>query len=269
MISLDIKFSDDPKFQHLQDTLRVLAYVFTHHIDLWLQMYRNLNFMLTGFTNLTASMFFNHLMKSNAESSEISKEHFNIVANTFVEAIKQTPTLKRYVENDGDAVLTMWKFCHYLFVPVRLNEDTIPLDVKVNSLKRWITTVFVIPFNIEYTSKFSNLIKRYNVIHDGIEKMTDMAIQQFKTNIKIDWINKIINDYYNVGQFTQEFIRTFMYVLVLSSIDILKKYNPFVKEACAINPNYDGRWIPSFGDEMINIQLRKINELTPLVKLRD
>lgn len=270
MISLDIKFSDDPKFQHMADTLRALSFVFVHHIDIWLKLYSNLNYMMMGFGNLTASMFFNHFMKTSSETSEISSEHLNVIANTFLGAISQTPTLKRYSETGvSDPVITMWSFCHYFFVPVRLNEDTIPQEMKVQSLKRWITTIFVIPFNIEYCSKYSNLIKKYTIINEGKDKLTPNAISQFKNNIKIEWINKIISDYYTVGQFTQEFIRTMMYMVILSSIDILKKYNPFIKETCTINPSYDGRWIPAFGDEMVNEQLKKINELTNLVRLKD
>lgn len=269
MNSLDIKFSDDPRFQHLPDTLRALTYVFTHHIGSWLQMYSNLNFMISGFGDLTAGAFFNHLMKSNSTTSEISREFLNIISNTFAEAIKRTPTLKKYIETDEDSVMIMWNFCHFFFVPVRLNDDTIPTNIKIDSLRRWLTTVFILPFNIEYCSKYSGLIKRYNIIHEGIDRFTTDKIKTFENDIAPEWINKVINEYYTTNHFTQEFIRTMMYIVILSSIDILKKYNPFIKEACSINPEYDGRWIPAFGDEMFNSQLKKINELTPLVKLKD
>ena len=269
MISLDVKFSDDPAFQHIGDSLRALAYVFVHHIDMWLKLYADLKFMMDGFADITASMFFNHLMKSSG-TEELSVSMLNIIANTFMEAIKETPVLKRYADTKTDPVMGMWKFCHYFFVPVRLNDESIPQDVKIESLRKWLTTIFVIPFNAEYCSKYSSVVKKYTLISEGRDKLTQNAVVQFKDNIKVDWINKIIAEYY-VGKatFTLEFVRLTMHVALLSSIDILKKYNPFVKEACAINPNYDGRWVPSFGDEMVNTQLKKINELTVMVKLKD
>lgn len=269
MISLDIKFTDDPAFQHMNDTLRTLAYVFAHHIDIWLKLYSDLNYTMAEFVDITASMVFNHFMKSTNNEYELSVPMLNIIANTFTEAVKQTPILKRYVETKSDPVMTMWKFCHYFFVPVRLNEDTIPQHVKVESLRKWLTTIFTIPFNVEYCSKFASVVKHYTEISEGKDKMTPSAIKQFKENIKIDWINQIINEYYSKDQLTQKFIRLVMHVALLSSIDILKKYNPFIKEACTINPNYDGRWVPAFGDEMVNTQLKKIDELTKYVRLRD
>ena len=268
MISLDVKFSDDPAFQHIGDSLRALTYTFVHHIDVWLKLYSDIYSSTTGFVDISASMMFNHFMKTASNTNELSISMLNIIANTFTEAIKETPVLKRYIETQSDPVMTMWKFCHYFFVPVRLNDDTIPQDVKIDSMRKWLTTIFTIPFSIEYCSKFASAIKRYNDIAEGKNRLTQETIKLFK-EIKCDWINKIINEYYSKNQFTQEFIRLFMHVAILSSIDILKKYNPFIKEACHINKDYDGRWVPAFGDEMVNTQLKKINELTKYVKLGD
>lgn len=269
MNTLDIKFSDDPRFQHIADSLKALAYVFVHHIDIWIKTYESLEYMIMGFRDLSASQFFNHFIKSSEETSTMSDSTLSIIANTFLEAAKTMPIMKRYADDgSSDAVSLMWNMCHYFFVPVRLDDDTIPKDIKMKSLKYWLTAIFILPFNPEYASRYVNLVKKYTIVNESKNKLTPDKLAQF-SGIKVDWMGKIIADYYTTGHATQEFVRVVMHLALLSSIDILKKYNPFIREACAINPNYDGRWIPPFGDEMINTQLRKINELTPLVKVKE
>ena len=268
MTSLDIRFSDDPVFQYMADTVRALSYVFVHHIDLWLKLSDDLAYMMPTLTDITASEFFNYFLMDPSKNP-LNDNTLNMIANTFVEAVTETPTLKRYVDLSLNQVAIMWRYCSYLFVPVRLNKESIPNNVKYDTLKHWIVTVFVLPFNVEYASKYANIIKRYTIVKEGKDKLTPENIAQFKSNIKIDWINKIINEYYTSGQFTQEFIRTVMYYLILSSIDILKKYNPRIAEGRAICKEYDGTWLVPFGDKMVDTQLQKTGSLTPLVRLKE
>lgn len=267
MLSLNLKYSDDPKYQHIADTLRALTYMFAHHIDIWLKLSDDIETISTGFSDLSASKFFNHLMQSDSETSELKAFDFGIVANTFIQAIKSTPILKRYVNEKEDAITSMWKFCKYFFCPVRLNDATVPEGVKINSLRRWLTTVFTLPFNKEYAVKFANLVKKYNYTTEAKQRFNadPRKVENFKQVIKPDFTTAVIGEYYSEGSFAQEFLRTFMDIVVLSSIDILKKYNPFIKEARVINPAYDGRWIMPFGDEMFSAQLRQLDSLKKFV----
>lgn len=275
MIQFNIKFSDDPKFQHIGDTLRALAYVFVHHIDLWLKLVDELSYII-NIPNITAKAVFNHFQLS--ELSELSNiplpkhslddNNLTMVANTFTEAIKETPTLKRYVDEKMDVIFTMWDFCSYLFVPVRLTKNDLPDRKKINGLRYWLLTVFTLPFNIEYAFRYLNIIKRYDIIKEGKDKLTPANVEQFKNSINKDWINKIINEYYTAGQFTQEFIRTVMRFIILSSIDIMKHYNCRIEDGYKICKEFDGTWLIA-EDIMVVAQNQKIASLTPLVKIKD
>ena len=36
-----VKFKEDPKFIHIDETMRCLTYVFMHHIDIWIGLCQN------------------------------------------------------------------------------------------------------------------------------------------------------------------------------------------------------------------------------------
>ena len=118
--------------------------------------------------------------------------------------------------------------------------------------------------------KYANVVKKYSSTTEAKSRFnaTPSKIDNFKMVIKPDFINVVIGEYYTVGSFAQEFLRTFMDLVLLSSIDIIKVYNPFIKEACVINPKYDGRWIAPFGDEMFSAQLRHLDSLKKYVNVK-
>ena len=101
-----VKFKEDPKFIHIDETLRCLTYVFMHHIDIWISLCQNNINSGTGYNTMTeidAGRVFNSLlitspMSSNTiNKSELTDEQFSLVTNTFKNYVtKNTATKMSY-----------------------------------------------------------------------------------------------------------------------------------------------------------------------------
>jgi len=272
-LSFNTRYKNDLKFINLSDTLKSLTYTFIHHIDLWLDLARRLESLYLSSVELNAGDLFNTLMKTYQTYENISNEselldsQLQQVAKTFVESISETPKLSRFTQHNvkSDAILTMWEYCHYFFVPVRLNQESIPDVVKLQTMRKWLTVVFTLPFYTDYTRKYLNTINNVEYIEEGRSTLKNPdKIENIINKINISWIIGIINEVYNPDVFLQNFIRTFMHVSLMASIEILKKYNPFIVDCTKINPNYDGTWIISL-DPMFSEQLFKISSLLKLL----
>ena len=67
-----IKFKDDPKFIHIDETLRCLTYIFMHHMDIWISLCQNNISSGTGYNTMTdidAGRVFNSLLITSPMAS--------------------------------------------------------------------------------------------------------------------------------------------------------------------------------------------------------
>lgn len=275
-MSTKIKFRDDPKFIHLDDTLRCLAYVFIHHLDIWVQLAQKQMSPDAGRSyaemgTIDAGRIFNNLLLTQPFSStflsqtEMSEKQYESVVNTFVNCVSRHPKLAFHAKAYDDPYECMWEFCHYLFVPVRLQHDSIPRDIRMNSLRKWVNVVFTLPFIKDYTDKYVSIISNISFLQDVFNRLTDDAskIEKF-TQIDAEWTYNTIARSYNKDNPTQIFVRLFMNVLVIASVEILKKYCPNYHQCAAVNPDYDGNWLNPFDHQHMD-HLQEINKLTALL----
>lgn len=277
-MSQRIKFKEDPKFIHLDQTLKCLAYCFVHHLDYWIQIAsqqsttewsRSLQMM----GNVDAGRIYNNLLisqpfgKEFVTNTELSESQYEDVVATFNAAVMKQPKLSYIAKHIGDPHECMWEFCHYLFVPVRMQAESIPKNMRMQSLKKWIDVVFTLPFNSTYTNKFSTAINNVGYIQDVFNKLIDdpTKISRF-TQIEDSWVFNTIARTYNKDHPTQMFIRLFMNILLVSSVEILKKYCPNFSQCVAVNPDYDGSWLNPFDPQHMT-HLQEINKLTTLLSL--
>ena len=277
-MSLRIKFKDDPKFIHLDDTLKCLAYCFIHHLDIWVQLaHQQMNSewgnTLFASGNIDAGRIYNNLMLSQPfgstyiSNTELSENQYESVVLTFNAAVEKQPKLSFMAKKITDPYECMWEFCHYLFIPVRLQHDSIPKDVRMNSLRKWVNVVFTLPFIRAYTEKYINAINNVTFIQDVMNKLIDdpPKVEKF-TQIEDSWVYNSIARTYNKENPTQIFIRLYMNVLIIASVEILKKYCPNYHQCASINPDYDGTWLNPFDNQHME-HLQEINKLTALVSV--
>lgn len=274
-MSTKIKFRDDPKFIHLDDTLRCLAYVFIHHLDIWIslvqkQLQEDSTRSYLSEPNLDAGKLFNNLLLAQPFNNtflqtELSERQYEIILNTFQQAVLKNKTLAFYAKTFTDPNECMWEFCHYLFIPVRLQYDSIPKDIRIRSLRKWINIVFTLPFIKTYTDKYITTINNANFLQDVYNRLSDdpSKIERF-TQIDTDWTFGTINRSYNKDNPTQIFVRLFMNIMLIASVEILKKYCPNFHQCVAVNPDFDGNWLNPFDHQHMD-HLQEINKLTVLL----
>ena len=274
-----VNFKDDPKFVHIDETLRALTFIFIHHIDIWVSLCQNNINTGTGYNTMTdidAGQVFNSLlitspMSSNTlNRSEITDDQFNSICETFRNYVdkNQKTKMSHYAKGINDNADLLWEFCHYLFVPVRLQHDTIPRVMKINSLRKWLTVAFTLPFVKTYTSKYINAINNIPFSQAIYEKLVDdpNKIEKLKS-IDDSFAQISISRVYNENNPTMIFIRICMNILLMASIEIMKKYCPNYPECYRINPNFDGTWLNPF-DTIYSEHLLELNNLTQLMSTK-
>lgn len=274
-----VKFKDDPKFIHIDETLRCLTYTFMHNMDIWISLSQNNINSGTGYNTMNeidAGRVFNSLlirspMSSNTlDKTELTDEQFNTIVTTFKNYVDKNTSTKMsyYAKGITDNVDLMWEFCHYLFVPVRLQHDTIPRMMKINSLRKWLTVAFTLPFVSNYTNKYMNAVNNIQFLQAIYEKLIDdpNKIEKLKS-INDDFAKISIARAYNEQNPTMIFIRICMNIALMASIEIMKKYCPNYPECYRINPNYDGAWLNPF-DPIYSEHLLELNNLTQLLSTK-
>lgn len=247
-ISNRINLTDDLKFIHLDDTLRCLVYVLTHHLDYWITITKKRIESNSYYsqTSPDAGIMFNNMV-SSAMDSDFTTEWFTAVISTFNIAVKRHPKISFAVKNIDDPLDIMFELCHYFFIPVRIDYTTIPRSSKEIFLRKWVGIVFVMPFVKSCCEKYSNVIHNTifcNEVYFRLLNETNKIVAF--TKIDMEWTDKVISKIYNPDNPTQVFARTFISMLLLCSIEIIKKFCPNYHQCVSINPNYDGVWINPF-----------------------
>lgn len=281
-----ITCKDDPKFIHMDDTIKILTYCLIRHIDSCLMVVRQqlspengslyADMVSTyGLLGIDAGKLFNQTLAASPlgptfySSTEFTEAQYEAIVNTFVRCINENKRLAMIAKDIVDPYECMWEFCHYLFVPTRLMHDAIPKPIKMNSLKIWINLIFTLPFIQEYTSKLVSCMPAVEHIQSVYAKIRDDATKiKRMTEIDKDWCYNAIGEGKKGLNPLQTFIRTVMMVSLVASIEIVKKYCPCYRRCAQINPEYDGQWLNPV-DPYYNEHLEALNKLLKLLAVSD
>jgi hypothetical protein len=262
------KYKDDPCFVHLNETIKVLTKVATQHFTKFIRLSKTLKPIVAFFSIPDAGDVFNKVISmipyasiSNSEY-DLTQEEFVDVLNTFCSVIMENSQISHYAKSFPNPEDCVFEFCHSLFIPVRADHVSIPKSEKMNFLKKWFTIVFSLPFIKIYTDKFNESINRVQFIQTVYIKLLEdpNKVDKFK-QIDYKFIHQTVGRAYNEENPTQIFIRIYMNVALVASMEILQKWCPNIKECLAINPNFDGRWINPF-DQTFNDQIAHIKKIT-------
>jgi hypothetical protein len=151
---------------------------------------------------------------------------------------------------------------------VRLNTATIPTPVQETSLKNWLLVVMTIPFIRLYSDKYSTTLNNINHIYKVRNQLVNHpeTVNNIISTIAFPWIrDNVITEVYNKEHALQVFIRTFIQIALLASIEIIKKYNPCIVDTNCYNTNYDGSWLVPVDPQHIE-HMNKLHSYFNLVK---
>ena len=272
-MSMTIHLTDDPKFVRKADTFKALAYVFMKHLSLWIKIherYTDINSIMNNNLDIDAGLVYNMLFITANGDKELTTEEFDSVCisfKTFIDRNAKNLSIAHSVKNISDPRDFMWALCHYFFVPVRLQDTTIPKQIRDISLRKWLSVVFILPFMRAYAGKFSRAIN--NVAY--VSSIYDRLINEPE---RITKLMKADDEFFFTSFGTSSsasaattFVRIYMNLLLYSSLEVLKKYNPCFLECVRINPEYDGTWINPF-DQLFNEQYDELTKLSELVVVK-
>jgi hypothetical protein len=278
--SINIQIKDDPRIIYIEDIFRCLGYVYVTHLKTWIRLAKARQSM-TDVTNpynranITSGWLFNHMVISgqfNASPTEIeiTDAEFDHVCQIFTQAARSSRTLGSIIRDIKDPHDAMWDLCYQFIIPIRLMASSIPADVRMISLRKWINTVFILPFIHKYVQQYVNIIPNSTQLQDYYRQFLndfngDCNKMEKFAQIKYEQICSVFISNSACSNSAISFVRLSMMILIFASIDIIKHYCPNFNQCHAINKEFDGAWLNVFDPchmEHINI----INNLQRLVK---
>jgi hypothetical protein len=190
----------------------------------------------------------------------ISLSDLSVVSNTFQQFfLKSRMRLTRYADTE-DPETCMWNFCHYLFIPTRINDSTIPNSIKILSLRCWLATIMVLPLTQEFTNRFISIGEGIPEYQNQCGTVIEQRVDRIVECIDPQFIRETIASTSNKSNSMQVFIRTFASLALTASLEILEKWCPNIVECTRLNPGYDGKWLKAF-DPLRVEQVKHINEM--------
>lgn len=282
--SIQSQLNGDPRVSYILDTFRCIAYTYITNLRIWLKLAKvrqSVSDVTNPYVraNITSGWLYNHMFVSgqfNASPTEIeiTDEEFEHICYVFVQAALKEPRLERIIKNISDPRDAMFDLCHIFFIPIRLLASSIPHSVKLISLRKWINTVFVLPFITKYVQQFEHTITSINDLNNHYKQFQDDINLNNGANIVNKFVTmitpeNITNAFICVGSASNnsiKFVRLSMNLLLFASIDIIKHYCPNFHECHTRNKEFDGSWITMF-DPYHMKHIDKLNDLQQYIKI--
>ena len=274
LINLNIGFRDDTKYINLDISLRTLIFSLIKMINTSISLVNTQTYEIDD--NTTAGTLYNgiyatHPYSTNTISTdEIQDKEFNTFCVIFKNTMDENPRLGIYSKQIQDPVLCTFEFLHYLYIPVRVDTSTLSNDIKINSLRKYITVIMFLPYLSSYTDRYLSAINNIEFmqrVHTNIlsakHGVSNIATEMMK--MKNEFIVKSLQTSYTTTNTMMVYLRVYTNIIILTSIEILKKWCPNITECMRINPDFDGQWINPF-DIIVNEQISTIQDLVKITK---
>lgn len=273
LINLNISFRDDTKYINLDISLRTLIYSLIKMINTSVSLVNAQTYDIND--NTTAGTLYNgiyatHPYSTNTLSTdEIQDKEFNAFCMIFKNTMDEDSRLGVYSKSIQDPRLCAFEFLHYLYIPVRVDVSTLTDDIKINSLRKYITVVMFLPYLTSYSDRYLSAINNIEFlqkVHANIVTVNGISnVAQQMMNMKYDFIVKSLQTSYTTSNSMMVYLRVYTNIILLVSIEILKKWCPNISECMRINPDFDGQWINPF-DIIVNEQISYIQDLVKITK---
>lgn len=275
-INMSVRLTDDPIFVHREDTFKALSYIFLRHLNIWITLherYNDINSLMDNNLNLDAGLVYNVLFVTSNGDKELTGQQFDTVCTSFAQFIERNKgklKIAHQLKNITDPRDLTWAACHHFFVPVRLQDHSIPKHIRDISLRKWLSVIFVLPFMRPYSGKFSRVINNVEFVNGLYDRLVNEPekIKHLMNIAKDEFFLTLMGPSYATKSSMCTFVRIFMHLVLYCSLEIMKKYNPVFLECVRINPKYDGTWINPF-DQLFNEQYNEITKLSELVIVKN
>ncbi len=264
---LTVSFKDDPKYIHLDTTLRIVVTTLIKQLEVCNKLVNNQTYD-RDLVDITASNIYNNLYSSHPFSSntnfsdEIMDNDLLNFCTVFKNMMDEDTSLGLSSKQIQDPRLCMFNFVHYMFIPVRVDIASLSDDVKINSLRKWITVISTLPFIEQYLQKYINAVTNMDTMIGIVSKiLSSEDIRSKLIGMDSKFIFKSIAPRDTTKNTSQVFLRLLGNLVILISIEVMKKWCPNIRECMSANPDYDGSWLNPF-DTMVNDQVNEIQKIS-------
>lgn len=280
-ISNRIDPDSDVFMVNMKDTVDTLCRMLVKNFDIFLNLFFYQHQMI--FSKYTPNTFdldagdvYNNFICLPDDPSGtkvlLADKDFKQLTFMFVDCLtRASPRLNTFTESYTSDVEKMWQCCKYLIIPVRVNYETIPPSERENMLRKWLSTVFTLPFCDLYTNRYKDIYPEAILTLQrvyGLFKIGDKANEPIFNEQKIIQIKsldeKLIKAFTGPIQsagMADRIFRIYMMIVLLGSGEIIKKWCPNILECKKINPGFKGVWLKPF-DILVNPQLARISKIT-------
>lgn len=278
--SISIQLKDDPRIVYISDVFRCVGYIFVTNLRIWIKLAKirqSMSDLTNPYTrpNITAGWLYNYMVVSGQFNStsteiEITDNEFEHICQQFATVARRNAHLASIIKDIKDPKDAMWELCYQFIIPIRLLASSIPHDIRLISLRKWINTIFILPFISKYVQQYTTSVPNSAQLIDFYKTfLTDydggcVQIEKF-AKINIDQITNIFIANCSVSNSAMMFVRLAMTLIIYGSIDIIKHYCPNFQQCNSINKEFDGSWVNIF-DPCHMEHIRIITNLQALVK---
>lgn len=268
-ISSKLSFKNDPRWIHLETTIKVLTYCLIQKINTCISLINAQQYSIDESTTagtLYNGIYVTHPYSSNTQfTDEILDNDFKEFCIIFKSTMDQvTGPLSSISQTIDDPFMCTFDFLHFLFIPVRVDISTLSTDIKINSLRKFLTVIMFLPYMESYTERYLTAINNVEFVqkvHSTISDINNKSnIAEQMINMKYEFINKSLQPWYTSNNSMMIYLRVYTNIVLLICIEIMKKWCPNINECMRINPDFDGTWVNPF-DTIVNEQLQVIQEM--------
>lgn len=257
----NVNFDTDISFTEMKNISHILIHSLIKNINILMDVYKRQNSENTSNINpfQDAGVLYN-LSLVLTSINQITDAELAQIANTFKTDMTNSK-YKSVSEKIMDPIKHIMYFTKYMYIPVRLNYNTIPSYLQITYLKSWLTVIIILTSKIDYINKYQTVYKNIDIYKrclDILQQNEDTRIKM--SNTPLTSIENILSAAPSPNNGLHNYIQLFSKFIFHINIEIINKFCPNFNICQTVNKKYDGVWLSPL-DPDVNEQLSKLKSI--------
>jgi len=261
IFSNNVNFETDLTFMEMKNIARIFIHSITKNINILIELNKKQTFENTSNINpfQDAGTFYNYCQIYTSIIS-IGDSELAQIANTFKSTMMNSK-YRNISEKITDPLKHILYFTKYMYIPVRINYNSIPQYLQINYLKTWLTTLLLLVTKPEYINKYQSVYKNIDIYKRCLDiLMSNEDTRNKLSNTPYQSIENILTTSAVANNGLHNFIQLLLKFVFHINIEIVNKFCPNFNICQTVNKNYDGSWLSPL-DPDVNEQLNKFKNI--------
>ena len=262
IFNTNVSFESDISFSEMKNISRILIHSLTKNIEILVKIIKKQTFengatLLNPFKD--GGVFYNNtlILKS---INILGDDELLQIANTFKTEM-QSSKYSSVSDKIQDPIKHLMYFTKYMYIPVRLNYNSIPSYLQTIYLKSWLTVIIILSFREEYINKYSEIYKNLDIYKKCINILLNNEETRIKmSNVSLQSVENILETTAAPNNGLHSFIQLFSKLIFHINIEIVNKFCPNYNLCQTVNKNYNGTWVSPL-DPDVNNQISKMKNI--------